>query len=268
MCRRVITLLTDFGTQDYFVASMKGVILSINPEANIVDITHDVPPQDVHRAALILWACYKYFPQGTIHVVVVDPGVGTERRPILVKTRNYYFIGPDNGVLSLAAEEDGVVEILDLAKMCRAARRRVSHTFHGRDIFAPAAAYLSLGVSPQELGEPVRDYVRLSVEPPRRIGERELECRVIYIDRFGNVYTNIREDLLRDLKNVSRIAVTLPDGRVIKMPLCKAYGYVAPGEDVAVINSEGFLELAVNFGRFSDKYGVRPLDKLRISLEK
>ena len=140
----VIALLTDFGTKDYFVAAMKGVILSINPNAVVVDITHEVPPQDVWTGAFVLKSVYKWFPRGTIFVAVVDPGVGTERAPLLLQTRNYFFVGPDNGVLSLAAQEDGVVA----AYRIEARLPRVSRTFHGRDVFAPAAAYLSLGISP------------------------------------------------------------------------------------------------------------------------
>ncbi len=265
--RRVITLLTDFGLQDYFVASMKGVILSVNPEAVIVDITHDIPPQDIHRAALTLWSCYKYFPPGTVHVVVVDPGVGTERKPIIVQTRSYYFVGPDNGVLSIAAEDDGVIGIFEIDVEKIRGQRRISHTFHGRDIFAPVAAYLSLGVPPSELGKPLGSYVRLNLERPRRISDRAFECQVVYIDRFGNVYTSIREEHLCELGTITKVKVELPSGKIVEMPFCKSYGYVEPGREVALINSEGFLELAVNFGNFSQKYSVKVLDKLRIYLE-
>jgi len=267
MSRKVITLLTDFGVQDYFVASMKGVILTINPEAVIVDITHDIPPQDVFKAALTLWACYKYFPPGAIHIVVVDPGVGTERKPLIIQTRNYFFVGPDNGVLSVAAEDDGVVRVFEIDVSKLRGRERVSYTFHGRDIFAPAAAYLSLGVPPEEIGKPIDNYVRLRLEKPKRISDRTFECQIVYIDRFGNVYTSVREEHLRELGQISKVKVELPDGRMVEMPFCKSYGYVQPGREVALINSEGFLELAVNFGNFSEKYGVKVLDKVIIHLE-
>ncbi len=262
--RKVITLLTDFGQQDYFVASMKGVILSIIPDVHIVDITHEVPPQDVKRAALVLWACYKYFPKGTIHVVVVDPGVGTERKPLLIVTKNYYFIGPDNGVLVPAAEDDGIVKVLEI-DVSKVARGRVSRTFHGRDIFAPAAALLALGLAPEDIGKPCDSYVKLSIERPRKLNENTFEAQVVYIDRFGNVYTSIRETDLPT--RPSRITVKLPDGREITVPFVRAYGDVPPGSELSLINSEGFLELSINYDSFCRKYGLKPLDKLIIRIE-
>ncbi len=262
--RKVITLLTDFGYQDYFVASMKGVILSIVPDVQIVDITHDIPPQDIKRAALVLWACYKYFPRGTIHVVVVDPGVGTERKPLLVVSRNYYFVGPDNGVLIPAAKDDGIVKVLEI-DVDKVARGRVSHTFHGRDIFAPAAALLALGLAPDDIGKPCETYTQLTIEKPRRVSENTFEAQVVYIDRFGNVYTSVRET---DLPHKpSRVTVKLPDGREVTMPFVKAYGEVPPGSELALINSEGFLELSINYDSFCRKYGLKPLDRLVIRIE-
>ncbi len=262
--RRVITLLTDFGTQDYFVASMKGVILSIVNDVHIVDISHDVPPQDIKRAAMILWACYKYFPRGTIHVVVVDPGVGTARKPLLIVTRNYFFVGPDNGVLVPAAEDDGIIEVYEIDPE-KVSRGRISTTFHGRDIFAPAAAYLALGLSPEDIGHRCSTYVKLELEKPRKISENEYEAQVVYIDRFGNVYTNMREEHLA--KRPRKVTVRLPDGRTVEMPFVRAYGDVEPGKELALINSEGFLELSINYGNFSNKYGLKPLDRVVIKVE-
>jgi len=163
--RQVITLLTDFGTRDYFVASMKGVILSINPDAVVIDITHDVPSFNVLKAAFILWATYRYYPRGTVHVVVVDPGVGTSRRALAIRSRNYYFIGPDNGVLTMAAEDDGVVEVREISNRS-VMLGEVSSTFHGRDIFAPAAAHIGL-TRFEDYGPVVRDYVKLTMPEPR-----------------------------------------------------------------------------------------------------
>ncbi len=262
---RVITLLTDFGTKDYFVPSMKGVILSICSNVHIVDITHDVPPQNVKRGAVILWACYKYFPKDTIHVVVVDPGVGTERKPIIVRSRNYYFIGPDNGVLIPAAEDDGIVKVYEIV-VEKVARGRVSRTFHGRDIFAPAAALLAAGIDVEEIGRPLEKYDRsIVIEKARRISDNVFEAQVIYIDRFGNVYTSVREEDLRG--RPKNIIVRLGSGREVRLPFVDAYGMVPVGHDLALINSEGFLELSTNHGDFSTKYGIKELDKLIITVE-
>jgi S-adenosylmethionine hydrolase len=185
-----IALLTDFGTRDYFVGVMKGVILSINPRAQIVDITHDIPPQDVLTGAFVLKAAYKWFPPRTVFVAVVDPGVGTERAPLIVKTRRYYFVGPDNGILSPAAEEDGVEAVYHITIQLP----ETSRTFHGRDVFAPAAAYLSLGIEPRMLGVPAAGWRRLEL-PKARLEAGVIHARVVYVDRFGNVYTSARDEV-------------------------------------------------------------------------
>ncbi len=191
----IITLLTDFGTSDYFVGAMKGVILSLNPEAWIVDITHEIPPQDINAAGFNLFACYKNFPRQTIHLSVVDPGVGSERRAILAVTDEYYFIAPDNGLLSFiyAAEEN--TKVFELNKE-RFFRKEVSRTFHGRDIFAPAAAWLSRGVLPEELGDRITDHVRFEFRLPQKIAENTVQGEILHIDRFGNCVTNFDKQLL------------------------------------------------------------------------
>ncbi len=263
---RVITLLTDFGTKDYFVPSMKGVVLSICPQAQIVDITHEVPPQDIKRGAVILWACYKYFPKGTIHVVVVDPGVGTERKPIIIESKNYYFIGPDNGILVPAAEDDGIVQVyeIDIDKVCMG--RRISKTFHGRDIFAPTAALLASGVDIRDIAKPVDSYCRdIKISKPIKLDHNKFISQIIYIDRFGNCYTNIREEDLQE--KPKKIHAEFSDGRSISIPFVEAYGMVEKNQDLALINSEGFLELATNHGNFSNKYGLGELDTILITLE-
>ena len=180
----VITLLTDFGTADYFVGAVKGAILSVNPSAVIVDITHEIPPQDIEAGAFTLLAAYKTFPVGTIHVAVVDPGVGSTRRPIIVKTNEQFFVGPDNTFTYIYDREPSHRIVHVTAD--RFFRPSVSSTFHGRDIFAPVAAALSNGVALEEFGEEINDQVRLpSLETP---------LRVIHIDRFGNCVTNITRD--------------------------------------------------------------------------
>ncbi|WP_084019883.1 SAM hydrolase/SAM-dependent halogenase family protein [Vulcanisaeta thermophila] len=253
----VITLLTDFGYDSYFVPSMKAVILSINPRAVIVDITHAIPPFNIAKAAFTLWASYKYFPRGTVHVVVVDPGVGTSRRPIVVRTRNYYFVGPDNGVLMMAAEDDGVEEVRVIENRSYM-RPVISHTFHGRDIFAPVAAHLSLGVDPSSIGPLINDPVRLPWTKPV-INRGFARASIVYVDHFGNAYTNVRvEDLgVLGLDYGGELQVDFPRlGKTLKVRFLRTYGYANPGEALALINSEGFLELSIRNGNFGGYYGV------------
>ncbi len=253
----MITLLTDFGYSDYFVPVMKGIIKSMVPSAEIIDITHDVPPQNVRRAAFVLWKSYKYFPRGTIHVAVVDPGVGTRRRALVLRTSNYFFVGPDNGVLSLAAFEDGIVEAVSITSVTPR-----STTFHGRDIFAPIAAELLRGASPSDFGERVdaSTLTRLQVPRPLRRGDT-LHLEAIYIDRFGNVFTSATEgDVdpahIGDLFLVSVGAVNLT------VRFLRTYGEAGHGEPIMLINSEGYLELAVNGGNMAAAYGISEGDKI------
>src|SRR3990172_9348844 len=191
----IITLLTDFGTADPFVASMKGVILSINPKATIVDITHEIPPHGIRQAAFVLKSAYRYFPKGTIHVVVVDPGVGGPRKPLLAVTPQAFFIAPDNGVLIYIYHHNPSTRVYELtAKRYRL--KDYSSTFDGRDLFAPAAARLSKGITPAQMGLKIARYLKFPIPRPRRLGKNGLQGQVIHIDRFGNLITNITaEDL-------------------------------------------------------------------------
>ncbi len=263
----VITLLTDFGTKDYFVPSMKGVILSINPGAVIVDITHDVPKFNVFKAAFILYSCYKYFPKGTIHVVVVDPGVGTKRRAIAIRTRNYIFIGPDNGVLMLAAEDDGIVEVREISNK-EYMLGSISTTFHGRDIFAPAAAHLSLGKPFEDLGPELKvdDLVKLPIEKPKVV-DNVLVGHIVYIDSFGNAMTNITGEVIREfgLSYGDEVYVNIPDARVeLRMKFLPSYGHAKKGEVLCLINSENLFELAINQGSFAETFKVREGYKVEV----
>ena len=251
-------MLTDFGTKDYFVAAMKGVILSINPKAAIVDITHEIPPQDVWTGAFVLKSAYKWFPRGTIFLAVVDPGVGTERAPLIIKTRRYFFVGPDNGLLSLAAEEDGVEELYVITMSLPHA----SSTFHGRDVFAPAAAYLSLGVEPSMLGTPTIRWKKLTMPKPR-LENGVLHVNVIYIDRFGNAYTSAGDEIYQIASVGDKLCVETPAGEALAT-FVKSYGYAQPGEAVMLVNSEGYLELAISMGNAAAKYGLRPGQELKI----
>ena len=182
---QLITLTTDFGAKDWFVGTMKGVVLSINPRARIVDITHEIPPGDVRAGAFALAASYSYFPKGTVHLAVVDPGVGGPRRAIAVQTAKYCFVGPDNGVLSFALARERITSVqrLENADFCL---RPISRTFHGRDVFAPVAAHLSRRVPIRRLGPSQPGILRLPWPTPR-VGRNRIDGEVVYIDRFGSI---------------------------------------------------------------------------------
>ncbi len=247
-----ITLTTDFGTRDWFVGTMKGVILGINPRAAVVDISHEIAAGDIRAGAFVLKACCRFFPKGTIHVAVVDPRVGSARRAIAVQTADYLFVGPDNGILSwaLAAEEIKAIAALENGNYFLP---NISATFHGRDIFAPAAAHLSRALPILKLGPRLNDFVRLRwpevlLKPGRLVGE------VVFIDRFGNAITNIPSEAFRDLRIVNA-AVFRERKRVCG--LGEFYQSVPPGKPVALVGSSGFLEVAIYGGN-----ATRSLDLL------
>ena len=242
-----ITLLTDFGTTDYFVGAMKGVILSVNPQAVIVDITHEIPAQDVAAGAFTLLAAYDAFPEGTIHVAVVDPGVGSERRAIVVTAGKHFFVGPDNGIFSYIYDRNPSHQTLHITNE-RYFRQPVSNTFHGRDIFAPVAAALSTGLDASSLGPPISDPIRFfkSVQP-----------HIIHIDRFGNLITNITRERFREGMRL------LVNGRVISA-FRNFFGenVGAADEPFAIWGSAGFLEIAVNGRSAAEFLGVKRGDEL------
>ena len=257
--------MTDFGYRDHYVAAMKGVILSICPEAVIVDVSHGIPKFDVRAAAYVLRGAYRYFPHGSIHVVVVDPGVGTGRRAIAVKCRRYTFIGPDNGVLMLAALEDGVEEVR-LIENEELMLPRISTTFHGRDVFAPVAAHLARGVPLHLVGRIVSNYHIPSFARPL-VKERKVECEVLYVDDFGNVVTNVDEHLLKRLGiGAGSRVVVRSEGRTLHLELLPSYGYAGEGDLLLLVNSEGFLEIAVNRGSAAERLGLRPGSRLELEI--
>lgn len=256
---RIITLTTDFGTADGFVGTMKGVILGINPQATIVDITHDIAPQNVEEGAFVFAAAARYFPANAIHVVVVDPGVGSARRPIAIQQGDAIYIAPDNGILSLA--------ISNLQSPISAVHLnrpdfwlpRVSNTFHGRDIFAPCAAHLSLGVPLEEMGEPISDWVRLARVLPSRRGNGAIVGRVAHIDRFGNVVTNIGEEMLEGADH-ARLVVEIAGKKIAGLK--RSYAEGVPGELIALISSGWVLEIARREGSAAKALGVRVEDEV------
>jgi hypothetical protein len=247
MPRSIVTLLTDFGTVDGFVGAMKGVILSRAPEAQLVDLTHEIPSQDVRAGAWALREAASMFPVGTIHVAVVDPGVGTARRPILVRSGGQLLVGPDNGLLGLAAPT-GECWMLDRRELHRA---EVSDTFHGRDIFASVAGHLAAGVRPEACGSSTSSFQRIEEPEARSVGG-QLQGTVVHVDRFGNLVTNIRRELLADRRDPWQVEV---GGHPVG-PLRRTFADVAVGEPVAYIGSSGVLELAVRDGR-ADGLAVR-----------
>jgi S-adenosyl-L-methionine hydrolase (adenosine-forming) len=234
----LITLLTDFGTKDYFVASMKGVILTINPAARIIDITHDISPHQIAEAAYCLQACYRTFPEGTVHVAVVDPGVGSSRRPILVTTSRYYFVAPDNGVLTPVLNGEQGVEIRQLENR-QYQLESPGATFHGRDLFAPAAAWLTKGAALSSFGKPVSDPIRMNWPQPT-VKERRIVGEIVYIDRFGNLISNIS---IAQLESVKTGTPQIRVGAHLVGSIVASYSEGAADVPHALINSNGMLEL-------------------------
>ena len=246
MARPIITLTTDYGTSDHLVGTMKGVILGINPEAEIVDITHSVAPYDVLDAALTINQASRYFPSRTIHIVVVDPGVGSSRRPLLVNAGNQFYIAPDNGVLSLVYEREKEAVTARHITAEHYFLRPVSNTFHGRDIFAPVGGALSKTWQTASFGDQIEDFVRLALPKPK-VNGNVVKGIVLRVDAFGNLVTNLTPADVPSLKPENgKVKVMVGNKEVGKMVRTFADG--AQGEPVALIGSSGFLEFAVNRG--------------------
>ena len=269
MTASTITLTTDFGLHDPYVGMMKGVILGINPDARIVDLCHDIQPQAVRQGAFLIGASHRVFPKNTIHVVVVDPGVGTSRKALLLTTPDACFLSPDNGILSyVLSQYEGTLHPSDaLPPGCKAYvltnecywRHPVSSTFHGRDIFAPVAAHLSLGVPPEEFGPPASSVERLPVESPRWVGN-VLSGRVAHIDRFGNLATDIPSEVIA---GVEEIAVEVAGNHITGL----AGVYAEEQGLLAIVGSYGYLEVSVRGGSAADRLGAKIGDPVRVIAE-
>lgn len=254
----MIALLTDFGTRDYFVAAMKGVILSINRQATIIDITHEISSQDIAAASFVLQNCYRDFPAKTIFTAVVDPGVGSSRRAIIVETAEYFFIAPDNGLLSFVFENSENYKIYEIGSEIFF-RQPVSRTFHGRDVFAPCAAHLSRGVEPAEFGDKVNDPIILRRPKPRRIAEETIEAGVIFVDRFGNLITNLT---VGDLPN--KFYLEINDQKIEK--LCEYFAEAETGELFMIAGSVGLLEIAVFHGSAEKTLNAKTGQKILVKI--
>jgi S-adenosyl-L-methionine hydrolase (adenosine-forming) len=256
----MITLTSDFGLKDAYVAEMKGVILTINPNATLIDVTHNVEKFNIRMGAFMLASAALYFPKGTVHLAVVDPGVGTERRAILIETNLGFFVGPDNGVLALAAQNQGIKHIYQLTNP-RFMLPKVCGTFHGRDVFAPVAAHLDKGVKPEEFGPEVSGLVEPEFAKfAQRLGS--LVGEVLHVDDFGNIITNINQ---KEFAHAETVKVKLPTIS-FELTFGKTYAQAKIKQPIALIGSHGFLEIALNQGSAAEKFAVKTGDKLEVTL--
>jgi S-adenosylmethionine hydrolase len=257
--RPVITLLTDFGTRDVYVGIMRGVILGLAPSVQIVDLSHEIAPQAIAEAAFLLDSAAPYFPWGTIHVAVIDPGVGTERRIVCARTSRATYLAPDNGLLARILERDPPAHLVSVEN-AEYFLPTVSTTFHGRDIFAPVAAHLANGLDPRSLGPVIRELTPLPFPQPRRTAPGVLTGEVIHVDRFGNLVTNVGEPFAA---NVASLTI---HGKRIEGPVCRAYGERDLGEPLLIFGSSGFLEISVNSGDAARVFRARRGDAVSIAV--
>lgn len=245
--QRIITFTTDFGLTEHYTGAMKGVIYSIHPTARIVDITNSVQSFDVLDGAIAISQAYSYFPKDTIHVVVVDPGVGSARRPILALAGQYTFLAPDNGVLSLVFEREERISVRHITSE-HYFQQPISNTFHGRDVFAPVAAYLSKGVDSTKFGDKISDYTRFAAPKPKAASPNNWKGVVLKSDKFGNLITNFTPKDLPQIFDRSAKSFKITVGKAEITRLCSSYSEGAQGELIAVLGSTGFLEISTNKG--------------------
>ena len=253
--KQIVTLTTDFGLQDHFVGVIKAVILNINPEVVLVDINHDISSYDVFDAAYTLVQSYRFFPSDTIHLVVVDPGVGTARRPILARTMDHLFVAPDNGVLSLIYEREENVEVRHITAD-HYFLNPVSNTFHGRDIFAPVVGWLSKGVEVDKFGDPITDFARFTPPQPKRVSDSLVKGVTLKVDKFGNIITNLTPKDLPELfsDHPPPFKIIINQQEITKLNL--AYSMGKPSEIFAMVGSSGYLEISTNCGSAAQALNV------------
>jgi len=263
MPRPIITLTTDFGSKDPYVAEMKAVMLSISPNATIVDISHEIEKFNIGMGAYVLASAAPYFPKGTVHVAVVDPGVGTQRRPIVVQTKQSICVGPDNGILSLVVTKEGAEQVREITNK-KLMMPRISNTFHGRDIFAPVATHLSKGISPSQVGPKIERMQTPSFARPAKFKDK-LVGEIIHIDDFGNMVTNIRAEMIRLIAKTRAVTITLGDAER-KMRMCTAYAGARKNEAIGIIGSHDFLEITVNQGNASKVLDAQIGNKVEVRL--
>ena len=261
----IITLLTDYGIRDSYVAEVKGAILKINPEVTLVDISHDIGNYEIEEGAFNLARSVPYFPDGTIHVGVVDPGVGGDRKSIIIKSRGAYLVGPDNGLLAPAAERLGVEEVFEIANSSLLPER-VSLVFDGRDVFGPVAALLAKGTRPDKIVNRIQGYIRLPNYEPKLVGNR-VEARIIHVDGFGNLVTNVTQGFLRDLglREGSKV-ITVIHGREFIIPYVGIFSAVPKGELLMLVAGGDYLELSINQGSARSVLSVERGEKINLVL--
>jgi len=263
MNRKIITLTTDFGTQAGYLGAVKGVILKINPETRVVDISHGIEPYDVWEAAFVLRNSYRFFPQGTIHMVVVDPGVGSARQALLIISDNFAFIGPDNGVFSFVYEDEKILKMINTSNPRYFIGK--SSTFHGRDVFAPVAAYLSLGVKPEEFGTEAKECLKLKIPSPEVEG-KIIKGEILWVDRFGNLITNLDHNLVNKVGSEKDFQIVI--GKKIIKKISASYYEGREDEILALVGSSGFLEISANQGSAEEILKKKRGDKFRIEFKK
>lgn len=265
MARPIVTLTTDFGSADYYVGAMKGVILGVCPDAEVLDLCHDVMAYDILDAAFTIAQTYKYYPLRTIHVVVVDPGVGTQRRPLLVSGDNHYFIAPDNGVLSLIYPQQEKLSVWHITGE-HYFHQPVSHTFHARDVFAAVAGWLAKGVEAYQFGDLVEDFAKLSIPKAQALSEKAWKGMVLKVDRFGNIITNIAAEDCPALfaEPTPPFKVTAGGKEISK--LVPNYSEGGPNELVALLGSSGYLEIATNRGGAAKALGIARGGEVKLEL--
>jgi S-adenosylmethionine hydrolase len=256
----IITLITDFGLQDGYVGVMKGVIANINPSASVIDISNTIAAQDIFQAACVLNNSYNYFPKGAIHVVVVDPEVGSDRKILCLKTEDYLFLAPDNGVLSFVISKEESPSIREVTNG-KFFLPTISNTFHGRDVFAPVAAHLSKGVNHKELGERIDKVNKIDLPKPILSPDGKLTAEIIYVDSFGNLITNVNKEVIDRMKvGAERVSITMGRRRI--NGICSSYTDVGDNEALAIFGSSGYLEISVNRGSAGDILKLKKGDKL------
>lgn len=260
----LITLLTDFGDRDWFVASMKGVILTINPHATLVDLSHHVPPHSVEDASYLLKSCYRYFPNGTVHVAVVDPGVGSARRAITVKSARYFFLAPDNGVLSYIFDDEQPVEVREINQR-KFRRESPGRTFDGRDLFAPAAAGLAKQEPFESYGPVIGDYQTFRIAQPHW-EQATLVGEIVYVDRFGNLISNLTQQHLEEVRLVAKgRQLSILIGKRIIEGLVESYSEGMAEKPSALINSDGKLEVFLKEASAADLLQVGRGARIEVS---
>ena len=255
MANRVITLTSDFGVNDHYVGAMKGVILSINPQAQIVDLCNAVQSYDILDGAITISEAYRYYPPDTVHMVVVDPGVGTPRRPILVTGEKHIFLAPDNGVLSLVYAREERLSVRHITSE-HYFLQPLSNTFHGRDVFAAVAGWLSKGVDVAKFGDEITDFARFAAPKPKAVDAKTFKGVVLKVDKFGNLITNLCERDVPQLFTQPTPAFKLTVGKAQVSKLAQNYSQGAPGEVFGILGSMGFLEISANRGAASQATGA------------